>query len=123
MEHILINIQDVVHKSVGLTHQAAFGVVIITTKTLVVFENLQQLRIAKKLSEEIEASEIEATEKFNKKITENEIEIQAAIDKIVRNTQESAIEVAVEAINRLTGQLPDKKEINSAIERALKIQN
>jgi F-type H+-transporting ATPase subunit b len=102
-------------------------------KTLLSYEvSIQEARakaqnihvsFAKKLSEEIEASEIEATEKFNKKITENEIEIQAAIDKIVRNTQESAIEVAVEAINRLTGQLPDKKEINSAIERALKIQN
>jgi F-type H+-transporting ATPase subunit b len=78
---------------------------------------------AKKLSEEIEASEIKATIEFSKKITENEMEIQATIDKIVKNTQKSAIEVAVEAINRLTGQLPDEKEINSAIERALKIQN
>ena len=77
---------------------------------------------AKKLSDEIDVSEAKIVDELNKKITENELEIKDAIDSTVDNVRKSAIELASDAINRLIGQVPDKKEIDGALERALKTQ-
>ncbi len=82
-----------------------------------------QAKFAKRLSDEIEVSEARVLDELNKKINENDLEIQAAINSTVENIRMSAIEVASDAINRLTGQAPDKKEINDALERALKTQS
>ena len=82
-----------------------------------------QALFAKKLSDEIEVSEARVIDELNKKITENDLEIQDAINNAVDNIRKSAIDLASDAINRLTGQAPDKKEINDALERTLKTQS
>jgi F-type H+-transporting ATPase subunit b len=78
---------------------------------------------ANKLTKEVEASEIILVDELSKIITKNELEIQTAIDNASENIRKSAIDVASEAIQRLTGQVPDVKKLNGAIERALKLES
>ena len=77
---------------------------------------------AKNLSDEIEVSEKEVMEELSGKIAESEAEIQDAINSAMGDIRKISIEVASEAIFRLTGQAPDAKELISATDRVTKAQ-
>jgi F-type H+-transporting ATPase subunit b len=98
-------------------------------KTLSTYENLiketraeaQKLHLisAKKTSDTIELSEEKLSDELNIQIAASEEEIQNAINGAMENIQLSAIEIASEAISRLTEQSPDDKELKNASKRVL----
>jgi F-type H+-transporting ATPase subunit b len=100
-------------------------------KSISAYENLirearaeaqtMQITSANKLAKEIEANEIIIIDELSKIISKNELEIKTAIDNVSENIRKSAIDVARDAIHRLTGQAPDGVKLNSAIERVLKM--
>jgi F-type H+-transporting ATPase subunit b len=75
---------------------------------------------AKKLAKEVEANEAKVSEELSLKITECEAEIQDAINSAMETIRENAIEIAGEAVFRLTEQTPDSKKLISALDRSLK---
>ena len=77
---------------------------------------------AKKLADEIEVSEKAVMEELSGKIAESESEIEDAINSAVGDIRKITKEVASGAILRLTGQVPDAKELISAIDRVTKAQ-
>jgi F-type H+-transporting ATPase subunit b len=77
---------------------------------------------AKKLADEAEASEAEVAKELGGKIAESETEIQRAVDGAMGHVRTIAIEVAADALQRLTGQAADEKTLTGAVDRILKAQ-
>ncbi len=75
---------------------------------------------AKQLAEEAEASEAEVAEELSGKLAESEAEIQSAVDGAMDHIREIAIEVAGDALQRLTGKAADEKTLTSAVDRVIK---
>jgi F-type H+-transporting ATPase subunit b len=69
-----------------------------------------------------EAAEREArqAESLNRRIKEAEQGIARAVEAAIANIRDSALEVAVAAAERLTGEAPDGKAIRAAVDGAFK---
>ncbi len=76
-----------------------------------------------KLAEEVESSEEKVIIELSNKMEECESQIQGAINGAMDSIRESAIEVAGDAILRLTGQPPDSKKLLNAVDRSVKVQD
>jgi F-type H+-transporting ATPase subunit b len=77
---------------------------------------------SKKISDEAEAREAELTERLNRKFAESDAEIKQAIDGAMDNVREIAIDVAAEALARLTGEKPDDANLAKAVDQAIKAE-
>ncbi len=77
---------------------------------------------AKLMADEAEAREAEMAEAIAKKIAASEAEIQKAIDDAMEHVRDAAIEVAGAALERLTGNAPDEKDLGRTIDQAMKAQ-
>jgi F-type H+-transporting ATPase subunit b len=80
------------------------------------------VQAAKQLADEAEAREAEVAGELSGKIAENEAEIQSAVDGAMNNVRKIAIEVAGDALGRLTGNKADEKILTGAIDRVMKAQ-
>lgn len=77
---------------------------------------------ARQLADEAEASEAKVAEELSGQIAESEAEIQSAVDGAMDSVREIAIEVAGDALQRLTGQAADNKTLTGAVDRVMKAQ-
>ena len=77
---------------------------------------------ARQLADEAEASEAKVAEELSGQIAESEAEIQSAVDGAMDSVREIAIEVAGDALHRLTGQAADNKTLTGAVDRVMKAQ-
>ena len=77
---------------------------------------------AKQLADEAEAREAEVGDELSRQIAESEAQIQGAVDGAMDNVREIAIEVAGDALQRLTGNKADEQTLTGAVERVLKAQ-
>ncbi len=80
------------------------------------------IEATKRISEEAEAREAEMAEELGRKIAASEAEIQKAIDDAMEHVRDVAVEVAGAALKRLTGDGPDEKKLDKAVDRAMKVQ-
>ena len=77
---------------------------------------------AKLMSEEAEAREAKMAEELGRTIAASEAEIRKAIDDAMENVRDVAVEVAGEALKRLTGDGPNEKNLAKAVDQAMKAQ-
>lgn len=77
---------------------------------------------AKLMSEEAEAREAKIAEELGRTIAASEAEIRKAIDDAMENVRDVAVEVAGEALKRLTGDGPNEKNLAKAVDQAMKAQ-
>jgi len=75
-----------------------------------------------KIAEQAEARKAALTEELNRKFADSEAEIKQAIDGAMNNIRDIAVDVAAEALNRLTGEQPDDKNLAKAVDRAMKAE-
>ena len=73
-----------------------------------------------KLAEKAQALEIEAGEALAKRIAESEANISAAMDEAITNIRDMAVDVAMSAVERLTGEAPSRDAACSAVDNAIK---
>ncbi|MBT3306865.1 MAG: F0F1 ATP synthase subunit B' [Alphaproteobacteria bacterium] len=76
----------------------------------------------KQCADESEARETEMAEQLGQSFTKSEADIQAAIDAAMGNVRDIAIEVAADALQRLSGQAADDKTLADTVDRVLKAQ-
>ena len=79
-----------------------------------------QAQVDKQLSDETNAREAEGAEELGHSFTESEAEIQRAVDGAMDHVRAIAIEVAGEALQRLSGQAADEKTLTGAVDRVIK---
>ena len=79
-------------------------------------------KAAKQLADEAEASETKVADEVSAKIAKSDSEIQSAVDGAMDGVRAIAIEVAGDALQRLTGQAADEKTLTGAMDRIMKAQ-
>ncbi len=77
---------------------------------------------SKEFTEEAEAREAELSEELNRKFAESDAAIKQAIDGAMDNVRDVAVDVAAVALNRLTGEQPNAKNLAKAVDRAFKAE-
>jgi F-type H+-transporting ATPase subunit b len=77
-------------------------------------------RTAKLLSDETEAREAEIADELGRDFSKSEAEIQRAVDGAMGHVRTIAIEVAGDALQRLSGQAADEKTLTDAVDRVIK---
>ena len=77
---------------------------------------------SKKITEDAEAREAELTEELNRKFADSEAGIQQAIDGAMGNVRDIAVDVAADALGKLTGEKPDDTTLAKAVDQAMKAE-
>jgi len=77
---------------------------------------------SKRISDEAGGREAKMAEDLNRKIAASKEEIQNAVNAAMENVRDVAIEIAAAAVERLTGDAPDDKDLNKAVDQAKKAQ-
>ena len=77
---------------------------------------------SKKITENAEARVAELTEELNRKFADSEAGIQQAIDGAMENVRDIAVDVAADALGKLTGEKPDDTTLAKAVDQAMKAE-
>ena len=77
---------------------------------------------SKKITEDAEAREAELTKELNRKFADSEAGIQQAIDGAMENVRDIAVDVAADALGKLTGEKPDDTTLAKAVDQAMKAE-
>ena len=77
---------------------------------------------SKKITEDAKAREAELTEELNRKFADSEAGIQQAINGAMENVRDIAVDVAADALGKLTGEKPDDTTLAKAVDQAMKAE-